>query len=105
MAFTEPVPTYAEVAFSQTDPKSGKTKHEFNPAWLSWFLSLTKSIGTVDLSSGGITGVLPAANGGTGVDISTYFSGTVPLAKITVGGTDGSLTVVEGLITAVVAPG
>lgn len=29
---------------------------------------------------------------------------TVPLAKITGGGTDGSLTIVNGLITAVVAP-
>jgi len=32
------------------------------------------------------------------------FSGTVPLAKITVGGTDGSLTATNGLITAVVNP-
>jgi len=31
-------------------------------------------------------------------------SATIPLAKITVGGADGSITVVEGIITAVVDP-
>ena len=31
-------------------------------------------------------------------------SGTIPLAKITGGGTDGSLTFVSGILTAFVAP-
>jgi hypothetical protein len=35
---------------------------------------------------------------------SKSFSGTVVLAKITGGGSNGSLTVVGGLITEVVAP-
>jgi len=36
--------------------------------------------------------------------LSTGASATVPLAKITGGGTDGSLTIVNGLITSVVQP-
>lgn len=38
-------------------------------------------------------------------DASTAgYSGTIPLAKITGGGTDGSITVVNGLITAATVP-
>lgn len=36
--------------------------------------------------------------------INSAFSGTVVLAKITPGGTNGSLTVVNGLITKYTAP-
>lgn len=41
----QPVPSYAEVSESYTDPKTGKTKSAFNPVWLSWFLSLRESVG------------------------------------------------------------
>lgn len=102
--FDQPVPTYAEVSFSHYDEKTKKTTNQFNPAWLSWFLSLTRSIGSVDLSSPGVTGVLATVNGGTGTDITAYFNGTVPLAKLTTLGADGTLTVVNGFITAVTAP-
>ena len=36
--------------------------------------------------------------------LSTGVSATVPLAKITGGGTDGSLTIVNGIVTAVTQP-
>jgi hypothetical protein len=35
---------------------------------------------------------------------NTGFTGTVPLAKITGGGADGSLTITNGIITAATAP-
>ena len=41
----QPVPTYAELAESRTDPKTGVTTHAFNPVWLSWFLSLSETTG------------------------------------------------------------
>lgn len=44
-----PTPTYAEVAFSVTDKKTGEVKHSFNPVWLSWFLSLTNSVNAKDI--------------------------------------------------------
>lgn len=103
-ATPDPVPTYAEVSISKTDAKTGETRSQFNPVWLSWFLRLNrKAFQSIDLTSQ-VEGILPQPNGGTGVDISAYPSGTVPLGPLTIGGTTGSLTVVEGLISAYVAP-
>lgn len=103
MPFNEPVPTYAVVSEQSTDPKTGKTKNQFSPAWLAWFLSLAKSVGIIDLNSQ-VTGVLDTAHGGTATDISTYFTGTIPLAKLTALGTDGSIQVVNGLIFSTTDP-
>jgi hypothetical protein len=51
----------------------------FGRVWSGWFRSIFNSL------SGGMTTI-------------------VPLAKLTVGGTNGSLTVVNGIITSVTAP-
>lgn len=51
----------------------------FSEAWSGWFLAVASAL------SGGYTG-------------------TIPLAKITGGGTDGSLTFTNGLLTGAVAP-
>ena len=50
-----------------------------------------------------VSGILPEANGGTGT-ATAGFSGTVTLAKLTGAGVNGSLTVVNGKITAYTAP-
>jgi len=71
----------------------------------------------IDLTSM-VTGVLPTTNGGSGTNYATFaalvaaiqaaligFSGTVALAKLTpITGANGSLTVVNGIITAYSAP-
>jgi len=54
---------------------------------------------TVDLTSD-VTGILPVANGGfpnTGISV------TIPTAKLTTGGTNGSMTFTNGILTAQVA--
>ena len=66
-------------------------------------------INSYDASTGLFTRAQPAFSNissqlSTGQLPPSGFSGTVPLAKITVGGTDGSLTATNGLITAVVNP-
>lgn len=53
MAF-QPAPTYAEVSYSFTDKKTGKTESQFNPVWLNWFLTLAFQVddNTLTLSAG-----------------------------------------------------
>jgi len=63
----------------------------FTPVWYRWLVSVMEYIN----NSGGTGGAQPAFNG---------FSGTVVLAKITALGSNGSLTVLNGIITAYTAP-
>ena len=73
-------PEYTELV-EDVDDESLVTK-----PWAVWFSKLSSDVGVLqDASTAGYTG-------------------TVTLAKITGGGTNGSLTVINGLITAVTAP-
>lgn len=71
--------------------------------WNDWYEKLRRFVDTA-------TDNIPWANlTGTPTTIAGYgitggITDTVVLAKITVAGTNGSLTVVDGLITAYVAP-
>ncbi len=60
--------------------------------------------GMVDLVDGQATNPWYDWTLRVGGALAAGVSATVPLAKITGGGTDGSLTIVNGLITAVVQP-
>lgn len=81
MAYTPPPKFYPPVVLDE-----GTAKYELTQPWHLWFLNLGRAIGVLqDASAAGYTG-------------------TVALAKITGGGADGSLTIVNGLITAVTAP-
>ena len=74
MAFPQPPKYYPPV---ELDQASGR--YELTEPWHDWFLRVAR-------------------------DFGLGYSGTVALAKITGGGADGSLTVVDGLVTAVTAP-
>ena len=94
-----PVPTYAEVSFSQTDKKTGLTKHEFNPVWLQWFLSLSAfttatsnaanpggTSGQVQFNNGGLFGgITPATGYGTptgGSAQGSFAAGAITLPQL-----------------------
>ena len=59
--------------------------------------------GVVPQSGGGITKFLRADGSWATPSVSGY-TGTIPLAKITTGGVNGSLVVVNGLITGATLP-
>lgn len=63
----------------------------FSPTWYRWLIQIVDFINT----SGGLSGAQPKFSG---------FSGTVVLAKTSLAGSNGSLTVVNGVITNYVAP-
>lgn len=74
MAFQPPPKFYPPVTLDE-----GSSKYELTQPWHIWFLNVGQAL-----------------NGG--------YTGVIPLAKLTGGGADGSITVTNGLITAVTAP-
>lgn len=77
MASRNPSPPLKHVPFTETDPVDGK--QYVTNFWYDWALNLAQ------IFNAGVTE-------------------TVPLAKITGGGTDGSLTITRGVVTAVILP-
>jgi hypothetical protein len=103
---------------------------ELNQNWKNWFLKVkdiltgisSLSWSLIDFTNSSITDILERKHndlqdkqGGTtnqyyhltqaqSTSLSSGFSGTVTLAKITTGGTDGSLTVSNGFVTSYTAP-
>ncbi len=107
-------PTFADVIIKEPN---GHTT--FNPLWIQWFTGIINFIN----QSGGVGGTnhnsLQGLQGGqanqyfhfTSSQYSTLvalisggYSGSVTLAKLTTGGTNGTLTFTNGLLTGVVAP-
>jgi hypothetical protein len=84
----------------------GCTIYYANRAWTAFIGSTI--IPVVPANTAAVAGeYLTGYNSSTGafsVSTPAGVSGTVPLAKVTVGGTDGSLTVTAGIITAIVNP-
>lgn len=87
-------------------PTTGVTVTSGNKALVAWngsdFVKITG--GPIDLNSSDVTGVLPAANGGTSQSTYTtgdmvYASGTNTLAKRNIGTSGQVLTVVGGVPT------
>ena len=87
-------------------PTTGVTVTSGNKALVAWngsdFVKITG--GPIDLNSADVTGVLPAANGGTGQSTYTtwdmiYATGTTTLAKRNIGTSGQVLTVVGGIPT------
>jgi hypothetical protein len=87
-------------------PTAGVTVTSGNKALVAWngsdFVKITG--GPIDLNSSDVTGVLPAANGGTSQSTYTtgdmiYASGTNTLAKRNIGTSGQVLTVVGGIPT------
>ena len=75
--------------------------------WHVWFLNLGRNLGIEQTTTGALGVRLTAVEGE--VDAlqaasAAGYTGSVTLAKITALGADGSLTVSNGLITAVTAP-
>lgn len=62
-----------------------QTGKKISEAWSRWFLGL---VAYFEAKTSGLGG----------------FSGTIPLAKITVGGADGSITITNGIVKSRVAP-
>ena len=111
----EPPPTYADPVL--VDEESGKSR--FNPIGLKWFLDVAQVFIAIGAPGSGIQhNTLAGLQGGqasqfyhltlaqlTNVGVlATGITATVALAKLTGLGTDGSLTVTDGIITAYVAP-
>ena len=74
--------------------------------WADWYEKIRRVINdangaAVDLTTN-VTGTLAITHGGTG-RTTPGASATVTLAKLTTGGTTGTLTFVNGILTAVVA--
>lgn len=108
-----PPPTYAEPTI--VDPRSGKA--QFNPIWLKWFLDFAQVLSATGAASGNVNhNSLAGIQGG---QLGQYFhfnqagftaiesligisgiSATITTAKLTVGGANGSMTFVSGLLTA-----
>lgn len=102
MAYTPPPKFYPPIVL---DEASGK--YELTQPWHIWFLNLGRNLGIEQTTSGALGVRLTAVEGE--VDAlqaasAAGYTGSVTLAKITALGADGSLTVSNGLITAVTAP-
>jgi hypothetical protein len=102
MAYSPPPKFYPPV---ELDEATGR--YELTQPWNVWFLNLGRNLGLEQTATGMLGTRLTAVEGE--VDVlqaasAAGFTGTVTLAKITVLGANGSLTVVNGLITAVTAP-
>lgn len=80
----QPPPARTAPVLQDTSGKTqGMSAWVFQMVWSGWFRKITATY-NANLAAG--------------------FSGTVPLAKLTTGGTNGSLTIQNGIITSVVAP-
>ena len=64
---------------------------EFTPVWVKWFIDLASMVNSINTT----TESLAAQTGVTK---------TIPLAKLTPTGVNGSITVTNGLITSATAP-
>ena len=97
------------------DPKTGKA--QFNPIWLKWFLDFAQILSSIGAASGSAQhnslGGLQGGQGGqyfhlTQAEFTALvalsgiagLSATITTAKLTVGGTFGSMTFQSGLLTA-----
>lgn len=102
----EPPPTYAEPVI--VDEVTGKSR--FNPIWLKWFLNAAAAFGVVPNHEqlNGLLGSTPNQHFHvselTAEKLAIGIDAFVPLAKITGGGTDGSLTFEQGVLVARVDP-
>lgn len=102
MAYTPPPKHYPPVAFDE-----GSQRWELTHPWHIWFLNLGRNLGLEQTSGAALDVRLTTAEGEIDAVQAAFaagYTGTVTLAKITGGGTDGSLTITNGLITAVTAP-
>lgn len=116
MAQFEPPPTYADPVL--VDETTGKSR--FNPIWLKWFVDIAAFFSSV-----GATGVdhelLTGLQGGTGTPsvhihmttaehnwvaagLAAGVTGSVTLAALSGGGTQGALAFSNGIITGFTAP-
>lgn len=127
MATFQPPPTYELPIY--IDEKQGTAS--FSPNWLKWFVDLAEVLSSVGGGSGGVDhNMLASLQGGTAnqyyhLTASEYSSAqsliavktpllalaavtpiaaVVVLAKITGGGANGSVTFVNGLLTAYTPP-
>ncbi len=102
MAYTPPPKFYPPVELNEATGK-----YELTQPWHIWFLNLGRNLGLEQTSAAALESRLTVVEGEVDVVQAAFasgFSGTVTLAKLTGGGANGSLTVVNGLITAVTAP-
>lgn len=109
MAYQPPPKFYPPVIFDESSQK-----FELTQPWHYWFLNLGRNLGLEQTETGTLGTRLTAVESEVDVlqsevDVlqaasAAGYTGTVTLAKITGGGTDGSLTITNGLITAVTAP-
>lgn len=102
MAYQPPPKFYPPVVFDE-----GSQKFELTQPWHYWFLDLGRNLGLEQTETGVLGTRLTAVEGEVDVLQTAFaagYTGTVTLAKITGGGTNGSLTITNGLITAVTAP-
>jgi len=111
-----PPPTYAEVVL--VDEKTDKAR--FNPIWLKWFVDVAAVLTSSGAGGGSIQhNALNGLQGGTANQYYhltaaersaiqtllgiTGIDATITTAKLTGGGTNGSMTFVDGILTAQVA--
>lgn len=102
MAYQPPPKFYPPVVFDEASQK-----FELTQPWHFWFLNLGKNLGLEQTQTGQLGTRLDAVEGEVDTIQAAFaagFTGSVVLAKITGGGANGSLTIVNGLITAVTAP-
>lgn len=102
MAYVPPPNHYPPVVLNE-----GSQRWELTQPWHIWFLNLGRNLGLEQTATGALGARLTTVEGE--VDVlqaasAAGYTGTVTLAKITGGGADGSLTIVNGLITAAIAP-
>lgn len=75
--------------------------------WNEWFLNLGRSLGIEKTQGAALDARLTIAEtdiNALQANFAAGYTGAVPLAKLTGGGANGSLTIVNGLITAATLP-
>lgn len=128
MAVFEPAPTYADPVIVNEKLKPGQPGYSrFNPIWLKWFLDIVAIINASGGGGGTIQHNMLAGLQGGGANefyhltapehattqaliavaaklealaAVTPISATITTAKLTTGGANGSMTFVNGLLTA-----
>jgi len=64
---------------------------EFTPVWMKWFIDLASVVNSTNATTESLSA-------------KTGVTKTIPLAKLTPAGTNGSITVTNGLITSATNP-
>lgn len=102
MSYQPPPKFYPPVAFDEASQR-----FELTQPWHIWFLNLGRNLGIEQTQAGALDARLTTVEGEVDAVQAAFaagYTGTVTLAKITALGANGSLTITNGLITAVTAP-